>query len=151
MTNVAGRLPDVLSTQEPPLWRRMAPAFMMPGATIICLLLAGCGAGDKPAPAAPHVVFFAEGAGTKAAAMTLQSESGGTIQKDVALPLTDTSKGTAGLSSDLFKRGDRLYISLQNKAAAGSVTCRIEVDGKKIDEATSSGAYKVVSCVGRVP
>lgn len=105
----------------------------------------------SPASAVPHVVFYAEGEGTKAGAMTLRSESGGTIQKDVALPLVDTSTGTAGLASDLFRSGDRLYISVQNKEPAGSVTCRIVVDGKKIDEATSSGPYKVVSCVGKVP
>lgn len=96
-------------------------------------------------------MFYAEGTGTAAAAMTLRSESGGTIQKDIALPLTDTSTNTPGIASNQFKRGDQLYISLQNKAAAGSVTCRIEVDGKKVDEATSSGAYVVVSCVGVVP
>jgi hypothetical protein len=106
----------------------------------------------SPAPAtAPHVVFYAEGDGTAAAAMTLQTESGGTIQKDVALPLTDASKGTAGLSSDLFKHGDHLYISLQNKQDAGSVTCRIKVGDTVIDEATSSGGHVVVSCVGKVP
>lgn len=105
----------------------------------------------SPASAVPHVVFFAEGDGTKAGAVTFLTESGGTIQKDVALPLTDMSKGTPGLSSDKFKRGAPLSMVLQNKEAAGSVTCRIEVDGNKIDEATSTGAYALASCAGKVP
>ena len=141
--------------------RRQRLQNMMLTATIFFVAVACSGnkpetAPETPAPAtAPHVVFYATGDGTAAAAMTLRSESGGTIQKDVALPLTDTSKGTAGLASDLFKSGDTLYASFQNKEAAGSVTCKIEVtvDGKAqvIDEATSTGAYKVVSCAGRVP
>jgi hypothetical protein len=135
--------------------RRFSPHYRALTATVSVLItVAACSSGggsaSAPVSAAPHVVFYAEGEGT-AAAMTLRSESGGTIQKDVALPLTDTSKGTAGLSSDLFKRGDTFYISLQNKDVAGSVTCRIEVDSKVVDEATSSGAYKVVSCQGKVP
>ena len=107
---------------------------------------------QTPAPAtAPHVVFFAEGSGTATGSVTLRSESGGVIQKDVALPMHDAATGAPGTASDAFKRGASLYISLQNKEAAGSVTCRIEVDGKVIDKATSSGPYKIVTCVGKVP
>jgi hypothetical protein len=106
---------------------------------------------QTPVPATPHVVFYAEGEGTKAASMTLRSESGGVIQKDIALPLIDTSTGKAGIASDQFKRGGHLYISLQNKEASGSVTCRIKVGDKVIDEATSTGNRVVVTCVGKVP
>jgi hypothetical protein len=116
------------------------------------LVLAGCSGGGEPAaPAAPHVVFYGEGAGTKSGAVTMRTESGGTIQLNVALPMRNTDTGEPGLGSDKFKPGDQLYVSLQNREAAGSVTCRIEVDGKVIDEATSSGGYKVVSCTGKVP
>ena len=96
-------------------------------------------------------MFFAEGDGTKSAAVTMRTESGGTIQKDVALPMGNVETGVPGVPSEGFKRGAFLYMSLQNSEAAGSVTCRIEVDGKKIDEATSSGAYKVVTCQGTMP
>lgn len=138
--------------------RRRRLRNMMLTATVFFVAVA-CSSGNKPetapktqAPAtAPHVVFYAEGQGTTAGSITLRTESGGTVQKDVALPMTDTATGTAGVSSFLFKRGAPLYISVANKAAAGSVTCRIEVDGKEIDKATSSGAYKVVTCVGKVP
>ena len=73
------------------------------------------------------------------------------IQKDVALPMTNTSTGQPGIGSDKFKRGAPLSIVLRNSEAGGSVTCRIEVDGEVVDEATSSGAFKVVTCAGKVP
>lgn len=121
------------------------------------LVLVACSHQSEAAPetsapaSAPHVVLYAEGEGTTAGAVTMKSESGGTIQKDVALPMGDPATGQPGVSSDLFKPGDDLYISVQNKQATGSVTCRIEVDGQKIDEATSSGPYKIATCVGKVP
>lgn len=105
-----------------------------------------------PASGVPRVVvFYAEGDGTRAAAVTMRTESGGTIQKNVALPMGDAKTGKAGVESTLFKRGDQLYISVQNTGAAGSVTCRIEVDGKTVDEATSSGAGSIASCRGTMP
>jgi hypothetical protein len=75
--------------------------------------------------AAPRVVVYAEGNGTKSAAVTLLTETGGTIQKDVSLPMGNPGTGQQGVESTLFKHGAPLYISVQNKEAAGSVTCRI--------------------------
>jgi hypothetical protein len=130
---------------------------MMLAATMCIMLpLAGCSGVPAsvpvtPAASPPQVVFFAEGTGTKAGAVTMRSESGGTIQKDVALPLHNATTGVLGLASDRFRRGDSLYLSLQNSEGSGSVTCRIEVDGAVVDTATSSGAYKIATCVGRVP
>lgn len=148
--------PAVRISRVPLHGRRVTFRNMMPMATIFFVAV-GCSGGnpvsapETPASATPHVVFYAEGTGTEAAAMTLRTESGGVIQKDVSLPLYDTTTGKAGLASDQFKRGDSVYVSFRNKNAAGSVTCRIEVDGKRIDEATSTGAYKFVSCAGKVP
>jgi len=106
----------------------------------------------SPGPAGPpHVVFYGEGDGTVSASVTMRTETGGAIQKDVALPMVDAATKQPGVVSDRFKRGDQLYMSLQNSEAAGSVTCRIEVDGKVIDTATSSGAGVVASCRGIVP
>jgi hypothetical protein len=81
----------------------------------------------------------------------MRSESGGTIQKDVALPMGNPTTGELGLATQGFKRGAALYLSMQNMEAVGSVTCRIEVDGQVVDTATSSGAYKIATCVGTVP
>jgi hypothetical protein len=96
-------------------------------------------------------VFFAEGQDTESGAVTFRSESGGTIQQDVALPMTNTKTGQPGIASDQFRRGATLYMSLQNSEGVGSVTCRIEVNGQVVDTATSSGAYKIATCVGTVP
>lgn len=119
------------------------------------LLVAACG-GEEPAsapvaPAPPRVVFYAEGNGTKSAGVTMKTESGGTIQKDVSLPMGNVETGEPGVPSEGFKSGDFLYLSLQNKEAAGSVTCRIKVGDKVIDEATSSGGYKIATCQGKMP
>lgn len=131
---------------------------------IVGLAVTGCSSSnDDKTTAAPvsstrtapaghaKVAFFAEGEGTKSGSITMRSESGGTIQKDVALPMGNPTTGEMGISSDSFKQGDFLYISLQNSEASGSVTCRIEVDGVKLDEETSSGGYKVVSCQATLP
>lgn len=127
------------------------------------LAVTGCSSDESPASSPtpstpttsatsrPRVVFYAEGTGSKSGSVTLRTESGGTIQKDVALPMGNPSTGEMGTESLAFKAGDFLYIALQNKESSGSVTCRIEVDGKKIDEATSTGAFKVATCQGRVP
>lgn len=101
--------------------------------------------------AAPKVVFYGDGVDTKAAAITMRTESGGTLQRDVGLPIVNTATKTQGLESTLFPRGAQLYFSMQNKEGYGSVTCRIDVDGKKIDEVTSQGAYKIATCRGTVP
>lgn len=120
---------------------------MLAAATI---LVAAAACSNKP-QAAPHVVFYAEGQGTTTGAITLSTESGGTLQKDVKLPAVDETTGTAGIATDAFKSGGHLYISLQNKEATGKVTCRIVVDGKTIDEASSEGPYKIAACRGDVP
>jgi hypothetical protein len=129
---------------------------MLMATVVAWITVAGCSDGEPdsasvPVVPAPRVVFFAEGEGTKSASVTMRTESGGTIQKDVALPMMNTATGQPGLGSDQFRRGQSLYLSLQNSEDAGSVTCRIEVNGKVVDEATSSGAYKVATCVGKVP
>lgn len=129
--------------------RRRFPRNLTLAATVVFLITAsGCSGGDA---AATRVVFFAEGEGTTGASVTMRSESGGTIQLDVSLPMRNEDTGEPGLPSDRFKRGDFLYISAQNKEETGSITCRIEVNGKVVDEATSSGAYKIASCQGKVP
>lgn len=130
---------------------------MMLSGTISFLLLATACAGsaaperDAPAPAAKHTVqFFAEGTETKWAAVTMRTESGGTTQFTPDLPMT-TKAGVVGLSFDTYPSGSFLYFSMQNKEGYGSVTCRITVDGVKVDEATSSGGYAIATCQGKVP
>jgi hypothetical protein len=44
-----------------------------------------------------------------------------------------------------------VYLSVQNQNAAGSVTCRILLDGMVVSENTSTGGYVIATCQGRVP
>jgi len=76
--------------------------------------------------------------------ITLQTDAGGTAQQAGAkLPLT------ASYAS--FHSGDFVYLSVQNQDYAGTVTCRITIDGKVASENTSSGAYTIAACQARVP
>lgn len=127
------------------------------GSAVILLgfALAGCGSGKSGAPVVvppqKHTVkFFAEGTETKWADVTMRTESGGTTQFTPDLPMT-TKAGEVGLTYDTYPSGAFLYFSMQNKEGYGSVTCRITVDGVKLDEATSSGGYAIATCQGQVP
>lgn len=130
---------------------------MLTATVSLAVVLAGCGGSPEAAPESPvslkrpTVAFFAEGEGTKSADLTMRTETGGIVQNSIALPLADAASGVEGVTSDQFKHGDQLYLSLQNAEAFGSVTCRIEVDGKVVDKVTSSGGYKIATCVGQVP
>lgn len=114
---------------------------------------------DKPdAPAstvlASHtVVYEADGGGARGlrtVSYTIGTADGGTSQGETNLPLKNRDGGT-GLILAGFRSGAVAYLSLQNKDAAGDVTCRIRVDGEVISENTSSGGHTVVTCSGIVP
>lgn len=78
----------------------------------------------------------------KSAIVTYTNEQGGTEQQTVPLP---------------WKRiyymlpGEFAYISAQNQSDKGSVTCSIELDGTTVKESTSSGAYVIATCSGKIP
>ena len=74
--------------------------------------------------------------------VTAGTPGGGTSQRTGPLPITGTFT---------FKAGDHVYVSVQNQQGAGSVTCRITVDGLKVSENTSSGGYAIATCQGKVP
>lgn len=106
---------------------------------------------NRDEPGGAHKVWYrAEGVGTEAASYTLRSDDGGTVQGDINLPLTN-QQGETGLTFTGFMSGDSVYLSVQNAADSGSVTCRIFVDGTEISNNTSDGAYKIATCQGRVP
>lgn len=125
-------------------------------AGFLLLTVAACSGTDSPtAPAAGSlkshtVVYQAEGAGTAAAAYTWATDDGGTSQGDIDLPLKSQA-GDNGIELYRFKTGASLYLSIRNTTDAGAVTCRILVDGAKVSEVTSSGAYKIATCTGKVP
>lgn len=132
---------------------------MMLTATVSFLIIAAaCGGsgstptvGASPSPVKAHeVVYAADGEGTTEASYTWATEDGGTSQGDIDLPLKDKD-GNVGITSDAFKSGAFLYLSIQNSAGYGSVSCQIIVDGHEVANVTSSGGYKIATCKGRVP
>jgi hypothetical protein len=111
----------------------------------------------RTAPAAgltSHTVIYEADGGTarglRTVSYTIQTDSGGTSQGETNLPMKNRNGGT-GLVFTGFRTGDFVYLSVQNKDAAGDVTCRIRVDGTVISENTSSGGYTIATCKGTVP
>lgn len=110
-------------------------------------------AGTGSVSASHTVVYQAEGGGARGArsgSITLQSADGGTQQAQVGLPLR-TKSGDVGLTYPGFHSGAFVYLSVQNGDDAGTVTCRILVDGVTISENTSSGGHTIATCSSRVP
>lgn len=107
------------------------------------------GDGSPATSKAPVVVYQADG-GAREASYTLRSDNGGTVQGDISLPLKNQA-GDVGLTFTGFKRGDFVYLSIQNAGDSGTVTCRIVVDGVELLSNTSDGAYKIATCSTRLP
>lgn len=123
------------------------------GAALLTLHWPKSSAPDAAVSTSHTVLYEAEGAGARglrSARITLQSADGGTQQSEINLPLKNRQGGT-GITIPGFSTGAFVYLSVQNTDAAGSVTCRITVDGTVISENTSSGGYVIASCKGRVP
>lgn len=90
--------------------------------------------------ASHHVVYDVTGSGGKSGLITY-AVAGGQRQDDgAALPWSHVM--------DVKARGagSQVYVSAQNRAASGVVSCSIEVDGKTVAANTSSGAYVVATC-----
>jgi hypothetical protein len=100
-----------------------------------------------PPPPATHTVLYeveadaATGSG-RTGSYTIRTDTGGTSQGTGKLPMTGTYT---------FRTGDFVYVSVQNGQPAGTVTCRITVDGVKLAEVTSNGAFTIATCQGKVP
>ena len=86
--------------------------------------------------AGQDVTYQVTGSATEAS-LTYQNGDGGTSQEKVNLPWSLTVKAP---------QSNFLYISAQNEADYGDITCTISVDGKVIKTSTSSGAYTIASC-----
>lgn len=105
--------------------------------------------------AAYHSVRY-ELAGTAgAASLTVTTPGGGTKQEaEVGVPL-GTSNGGTGLTYR-FRSGEFVYVSAQIPGwvetfeESPTITCRIYVDDRLVQENTSRGLYQIVTCSGRV-
>jgi hypothetical protein len=96
------------------------------------MLLAGCAK-------TPHTVRYEVGGTAGTLALTYRNATGGTEQRDVAPPWSAEFQ-TQGVTP--------VSITAFNKTREGRVTCRVLVDGKVIQEATSEGGFKLVRCNG---
>jgi hypothetical protein len=101
------------------------------------------------APERPPLRVLYEVEGTASGASLTYATNDGSAQGETALPLMNT-KGTAGVGFTATS-GQFLYLSAQNLGEAGTVTCRISVDGVTISENTSNGSYSIASCDGSAP
>ena len=109
---------------------------------LAALILAtfACGNGDVE-PVNHDVIYYVRGTASTVS-LTYENESGNTEQKDgVELPWRKMMS---------VEDGAFLYISAQNEQDSGSVVCEILVDGVKMEEASSSGAYVIATCSGQV-
>lgn len=131
---------------KPWLWAALGVVI----ALAIALLIGYWPTGSTPPPITSHtVVYQADSSGTNVGTFTLETPTG-SQQGEADLPLKSQA-GDTGLTFPGFSSGGFVYLSVQNKNAAGSVTCRILVDGKVISENTSTGGYVIATCSSRVP
>lgn len=88
-----------------------------------------------------NIVYKVTGEVNGRASLTYENESGGTEQRTVKLPWEYKFKA---------ERGDFLYISAQNEKDRGPIRCLITQNGASVQNASSSGAYVIAKCSGRV-
>ncbi|MGI5287990.1 hypothetical protein ACQEVF_32260 [Nonomuraea polychroma] len=129
----------------------MLPHRALAGVVLSVALTTGCGDGSQSRPTVdatplpidtgPRLVVYKLG-GTGFGDVTLQSATGTEQYTDVELPNETSYK---------ILRGSFAYVSVQNTAAEGSVTCEIVVDGTVISRNSSDGAYVIATCQGSVP
>lgn len=88
----------------------------------------------------PEVRYEVTGSASSAG-LTYSNASGGTEQREVALPWRTSFDGTPG---------QHLYLSAQNKDDSGTVRVAISVNGVEAKQAESSGAYAIATANGRL-
>ena len=122
--------------------------WILLGVVIAVVLAYAVGNLPPSGPSTHTVTYQADGAGTTSGMFTFEAPTG-TQQAVAALPLRTAAGGA--VTFDGLKSGAFVYLSVQNQNAAGSVTCRILVDGAVVSENTSTGGYVIATCQGRVP
>ena len=142
--------PDLPSSGQPAMKPKRKPTWFWILLGVVIAVVVAYAAGNLPAsgPSTHTVTYQAEGAGTTSGMFTFEAPTG-TQQAVAALPLRTAAGGA--VTFDGLKSGAFVYLSVQNQNAAGSVTCRIQVDGAVISENTSTGGYVIATCQGRVP
>lgn len=104
--------------------------------------------GDEGGSSSSYTVLYHVKGSADYGDITYATPTGTGQQSDVNIPLRRKT-GERGIQFTMSK-GDHVYISVQNGEESGSVTCIIEVDGIAVAENTSSGAYAIATCNGRL-
>jgi hypothetical protein len=99
-----------------------------------------------PVPAEPelgvYAVEYSIDGSARTVGITGKNASGGTEQHEIALPYNKV----------LYVRGGAfVYLSAQNKGATGTVHVAIRVNGRTLQQATSSSPYGIATASGRLP
>lgn len=95
----------------------------------------------KPLPEGFHRVQYQVDGSARRASLTYQNASGGTEQKTVALPVSMVFDAPSGRF---------VYLSAQNGDQQGTIHVAITVDGRVLQEATSSSRYGIATASGRL-
>ncbi len=89
--------------------------------------------------ATDHTVTYRLIGSASSASLTYDNDQGGVSQETVDVPWT---------RQFTIKSGTHLYLAAQNEGKTGSLTARIEADGKLVTQSTSSGAYAIADAHG---
>ena len=101
----------------------------------LCLsLMLFCRAGSQHAGDSYKVTYRVDG--TQRASLTYTNATGGTEQHDVKLPWTITFQG---------RYGEFLYLSAQDNGYNGAIVVSISVNGRIVEDATSTEQYGIAS------
>jgi hypothetical protein len=96
------------------------------------------GGKGKAKPKTTRTITYRISGTASKAMITYSTPSGQEQQNDAHVPWKRTFK----VKKNAF---DVLTVSAQN-SGGGTITCEIDVDGKKVKAAKSSGAYAIASC-----
>ena len=95
-----------------------------------------------PLPAGFHRVEYSISGSAGAVGLTYRNPTGGTEQRDVVLP---------GSLSFNAEAGQFVYVSAQNRTNSGDVHVSITVDGRPLQQATSTTPFGIATASGAVP
>lgn len=84
------------------------------------------------------VTYRVDGEGP--ASVTYSNATGGTEQREVKLPWTETFDS---------RPGQFLYVSAQDNGGIGLIVCSISVNGRIVKDATSKGEYAIATVSDR--
>jgi hypothetical protein len=126
---------------NPPKRRRKWP-WIAAAALLAIIVIAAMSSGDSGSPGAggdtAQVVYEVDGA-DQAGNISYAADGTGSIAQDNNVPLPWRKEITV-------QRGFAIVTLTAQNAGAGTITCRIIVDGQVVRELSSQGEYAVVSC-----